>query len=169
MISRKDGILFIEGVSSLQLAEKFGTPLYVTSKEQLERNILAYREAFPDCEILYAVKANNNLAIMKIIAKNGFGADVFSAGELYMALLAGFPKDKILFNGNSKSDDEIEMGVSACVKFSVDSLDELKTLDKIAGKYDRMVEIAFRINPNIDPKTHPKIATGLKESKLGIL
>ncbi|TDA25811.1 MAG: diaminopimelate decarboxylase [Archaeoglobi archaeon] len=168
MLSRKDGILFIEGVSSLQLAEKFGTPLYVTSKEQLERNILAYREAFPDCEILYAVKANNNLAIMKIIAKNGFGADVFSAGELYMALLAGFPKDKILFNGNSKSDDEIEMGVSACVKFSVDSLDELKTLDKIAGKYDRMVEIAFRINPNIDPKTHPKIATGLKESKFGI-
>jgi diaminopimelate decarboxylase len=168
MLSRKDGILFIEGVSSLQLAEKFGTPLYVTSKEQLERNILAYREAFPDCEILYAVKANNNLAIMKIIAKNGFGADVFSAGELYMALLAGFPKDKILFNGNSKSDDEIEMGVSACVKFSVDSLDELKTLDKIARKYDRMVEIAFRINPNIDPKTHPKIATGLKESKFGI-
>lgn len=168
MLSRKNGILFVEGVSTLHLAERFGTPLYVTSKEQLEKNILAYKEAFPNCEILYAVKANNNLAIMSIIAKNGLGADVFSSGELYMALLAGFSRDKILFNGNSKSDDEIEMGISAGVKFSVDSIDELKSIEEIAGRLGKKVEIAFRINPEIDPKTHPKIATGLRESKFGI-
>ncbi|MEM4746902.1 MAG: diaminopimelate decarboxylase [Archaeoglobaceae archaeon] len=168
MLSRRNGILFLEDVSVLHLAERFGTPLYATSKAQLEKNILAYKEAFPDSEILYAVKANNNLAIMKLIANHGFGADVFSAGELYMALLAGFKRDKILFNGNSKSDEEIEMGISAGIKFSVDSIDELKTIDEIAKKMGEEVEIAFRINPDIDPKTHPKIATGLRESKFGI-
>lgn len=168
MLSRRDGILFIENVSSLYLAEKFGTPLYVTSRKKLEENIKAYREAFPNCKLLYAVKANNNLAIMKIIANHGFGADVFSAGELYMALLAGFKAKDILFNGNSKGDDEIEMGIEAGVKFSVDSLDELVTIDRIARERGKRVEIAFRVNPDIDPRTHPKIATGLRESKFGI-
>ncbi|MEM3138807.1 MAG: diaminopimelate decarboxylase [Archaeoglobaceae archaeon] len=168
MLSRNNGVLFIEGVSLVEIAEKYGTPVYITSKTQLEKNIEAYKEAFPDAEKLYAVKANNNLAIMKIIASNGFGADVFSAGELYLAILAGFDRKKILFNGNSKSDAEIEMGVQAGVKFSVDSYDELKTIQKIAEAEGKEVEIAFRINPDIDPKTHPKIATGLKESKFGI-
>ncbi|MEM2726717.1 MAG: diaminopimelate decarboxylase [Archaeoglobaceae archaeon] len=168
MISRKNGVLFIEEVSTVEIAEKYGTPVYITSKKQLEKNIEAYKEAFPDAEKLYAVKANNNLAIMKIIASNGFGADVFSAGELYLAVLSGFDRSKILFNGNSKSDAEIEMGISAGVKFSVDSYDELKTIQKIAETEGKEVEIAFRINPDIDPKTHPKIATGLKESKFGI-
>ncbi|MCX8172305.1 MAG: diaminopimelate decarboxylase [Archaeoglobaceae archaeon] len=168
MLSRRNGVLFIEEVSTMEIAEKYGTPVYITSKAQLEKNLEAYKKAFPDAEKLYAVKANNNLTIMKIIALKEFGADVFSGGELYLALLAGFQKNKILFNGNSKSDDEIEMGVHAGVKFSVDSLDELNTLQNIAKKENKEVEIAFRINPDIDPKTHPKIATGLKESKFGI-
>ncbi len=168
MFSRKNGILFIEDVSTVEIAEKYGTPVYITSKSQLEKNIEAYKTAFPDAEKLYAVKANGNLALMKIIASNGFGADVFSSGELYLALLAGFNKQKILFNGNSKSDSEIEMGIQAGVKFSVDSLDELKTIQNIAERDGKEIEIAFRINPDIDPKTHPKIATGLKESKFGL-
>lgn len=168
MLSRRDGVLFIEDVSAVEIAEQYGTPVYVTSKSQLERNIEAYKRAFPEAEKLYAVKANNNLALMKIIASSGFGADVFSSGELYLALLAGFKRERILFNGNSKSDSEIEMGISAGVKFSVDSLDELNSIENIAEREGREVEIAFRINPDIDPKTHPKIATGLRESKFGI-
>jgi diaminopimelate decarboxylase len=168
MFSRKNGILFIEDVSTVEIAEKYGTPVYVTSKFQLEKNIEAYKKAFPKAEKLYAVKANGNLALMRIIASNGFGADVFSSGELYLSLLAGFSKQKILFNGNSKSDSEIEMGIQAGVKFSVDSLDELETIQSIAEREGKEIEIAFRINPDIDPKTHPKIATGLKESKFGL-
>lgn len=168
MFSRKDGILFIENVSTVEIADRYGTPVYVTSKSQLEKNLDAYKKAFSEAEKLYAVKANNNLAIMKIIASNGFGADVFSAGELYLAILAGFDRERILFNGNSKSDWEIEMGIRAGVKFSVDSYDELRTIQQIAENEGKEVEIAFRINPDIDPKTHPKIATGLKESKFGI-
>jgi diaminopimelate decarboxylase len=168
MLSRRNGVLFIEDVSTVEIAEEYGTPVYVTSKSQLERNIEAYKRAFPKAEKLYAVKANNNLALMKIIALSGFGSDVFSSGELYLALLAGFKRERILFNGNSKSDSEIEMGISANVKFSVDSLDELNTIESIAEREGKKVEIAFRINPDIDPKTHPKIATGLRESKFGI-
>ncbi|WP_457549320.1 diaminopimelate decarboxylase [Archaeoglobus sp.] len=163
-----DGILHVEDVSVVELAKELGTPLYVTSKAKLEENVEAYKNAFPEAEILYAVKANNNLAIMRIIARHGFGADVFSGGELYMAKLAGFPSDKILFNGNSKSYEEIEMGINCGVKFSVDSLDELYTIQNVAEKKGMVVEIAFRVNPDINPKTHPKIATGLKTSKFGI-
>ncbi len=168
MFGVKDGVLYIENVSSMELVERLGTPLYVTSRAKLEENIRAYESAFPNAEILYAVKANNNLAIMRIIANHGFGADVFSGGELYMARIAGFKPEKILFNGNSKSDWEIEMGVECGVKFSVDSIDELYTIQKVAEKRGKVVEIAFRVNPDINPKTHPKIATGLKTSKFGI-
>lgn len=168
MFRSVDGILHVEDVSVLDLVEKLGTPLYVTSKAKLEYNIKAYKEAFPNAKLLYAVKANNNLSIMRIVAKHGFGADVFSAGELYMAMLAGFEREKILFNGNSKSDEEIRMGIRTGVRFSVDSIDELYSISEIAVEEGKDVEIAFRINPAIDPKTHPKIATGLKTSKFGI-
>jgi len=168
MFKSVDDILHVEGVSVKELAEKVGTPLYITSKAQLEQNIKAYREAFPNVKFLYAVKANNNLSIMRIVAKNGFGADVFSDGELYLALLAGFKPEEILFNGNSKSDEEIKMGVRTGVKFSVDSIDELYAISEIAVQENKEVKIAFRINPDISPQTHPKIATGLKTSKFGI-
>lgn len=169
MLSSRDGTLSIEDVPVTEIAERVGTPVYITSKAMLERNLEVYKKAFPNAGLLYAVKANNNLTILKIISKKGFGADVFSDGELYLALLAGFEKSSILFNGNSKSDTEIEMGINAGVKFSVDSLDELYTISEIAMKNNIEVEIAFRVNPEIDPKTHPKIATGLKTSKFGIL
>jgi len=168
MFSVRDGVLSVEDVKVTEIVEEVGTPVYITSKAILESNIRAYREAFRDAEILYAVKANNNLALMKIISSYDFGADVFSDGELYLALLAGFKKKKILFNGNSKSEKEIEVGVESAVKFSVDSLDELKVISDVAKERGEEVKIAFRVNPEIDPKTHPKIATGLKESKFGI-
>ncbi len=161
-----DGTLHVEGVSTVRLAEELGTPLYVTSMAKLIENIRAYKSAFPDAKILYAVKANNNLTIMRIIAKEGLGADVFSGGELYMARIAGF--EDILFNGNSKSDEEIRMGIRADVMFSVDSLDELNTISEIAEEEGKEVEIAFRVNPDISPRTHPKISTGLRTSKFGI-
>ena len=168
MFESRSGVLYVEDLSVIDLVEKFGSPLYVTSYSKLIENVKAYKEAFDWAEILYAVKANNNLAIMKIIAREGFGADVFSQGELYLSLLAGFRKDRILFNGNSKSDEEIKAGIEAGVKFSVDSFDELYSISEIASKLGEEVEVAFRVNPDIDPKTHPKIATGLRKSKFGI-
>jgi diaminopimelate decarboxylase len=168
MFSSVDGVLTIEGVKVTDVVEDTGTPVYITSKSLLESNLTAYREAFPDAGLLYAVKANNNLALMKIISSHGFGADVFSEGELYLSLLAGFDRAKILFNGNSKSREEIEKGVEAGVRFSVDSIDELRFISETAREKGGEVEIAFRVNPDVDPKTHPKIATGLRESKFGI-
>ncbi len=168
----KNGVLYIEDVSSLELIKEFGSPLYVTSKKTLELNVDSYVNAFSNAnfkvKFLYAVKANNNLTIMKLLKNRGFGADVFSDGELYLALIAGFERKYILFNGNSKSEEEIRMGIEAKVPFSVDSLDELKTISSIASEIGEEVKIAFRINPDIKPETHPKIATGLKTSKFGI-
>lgn len=166
MFTQIDGKLHVEGVSVEEIAN-MGTPVYITSKGKLEKNIHSYREAFPQAKLLYAVKANNNISIMKVISRS-CGADVFSDGELYVALLAGFKPENILFNGNSKTDQDIQYGVRTGVKFSVDSLDELHTISQIAQQQNREVKIAFRINPDISPDTHPKIATGLKKSKFGI-
>ncbi len=170
--SERNGELYVEEISCVDLVEQFGSPLYVTSKGALEKNAEAYINAFSkasfEVRFLYAVKANNNLTLMKILNRKGYGADVFSDGELYLALLAGFNRKYVLFNGNSKSEEEIRMGIEAGVPFSIDSLDELETVSKIAEELSKEVRIAFRINPDISPNTHPKIATGLKTSKFGI-
>jgi diaminopimelate decarboxylase len=133
-------------------------------EEIIRKNFRAYRNAFPDADIYYAVKANGSLAVLRILAQEGAGADVFSSGELHLALKAGIPKRKILFNGVSKSDSELEEAAEKRIKVSVDSLDELTTL---AGM-TKDIEIAFRVNPNISVRTNPKIATGLRTSKFGI-
>jgi len=164
----ENGHLTIGGVDVVALAEKFGTPLYVTDESRIRANYQRFQSAFPDADIYYAAKANYNLSILRILAQEGAGADVFSDGELFCALKAGISPDKILFNGNSKTDAELEMAVREGVRVSVDSLDELRMLSKIAGAQGAEVEIAFRVNPDISPKTHPKIATGLKTSKFGI-
>ncbi|WP_456478510.1 diaminopimelate decarboxylase [Geoglobus ahangari] len=168
MFEARNGVLHIEDVDFREIVRATGTPVYVTSKRLLEENIQAYRTHFGWARLLYAVKANNNLALMRIFARAGFGADVFSAGELYLALLAGFDRNYVLFNGNSKSDEEIEFGVRTGVRFSVDSIDELYTISEIASSLGRTVRMAFRVNPDISPETHPKIATGLRTSKFGI-
>jgi len=164
----ENGILHIEDVDFREIVKETGTPVYVTSKRLVEENINDLKRNFDFAFPLYAVKANNNLTLMRIFAKEEFGADVFSIGELYLALLSGFDSEKILFNGNSKSDDEIRAGIRAGVKFSVDSMDELYAISKIAAQEGEEVKIAFRVNPDISPETHPKIATGLRTSKFGI-
>lgn len=163
-----DNHLFIEGVDCVSLAERFGTPQYITSEARLRENINAYHKAFPKADKYFAVKANGNLAILRILSKEGMGADIFSAGELYMATLAGIPKEKMLFNGNSKSEQDHRSALESGVRVSVDSREELVYLSETARKMDRQAEVLFRINPDISPKTHPKIATGLKTSKFGI-
>jgi len=167
-LEKRNGHLIIGGVDTTNLIQEFGTPLYVTNEQRIRDNFNTYRKAFPHADLYYAAKANYNLTIMRILAQEGAGADVFSDGELYLALLAGIPKDKILFNGNSKTDRELAMVVETGVKISVDSLDELYALSRIASSGQKTVDIAFRVNPDVSPKTHPKISTGLKTSKFGI-
>ncbi len=160
--------LVIGGTDTIELAEKYGTPLYVTNESRIIDNFSAYRKAFPDADIYYAAKANGSLAILRMLSRQGGGADVFSYGELYMALLAGIPREKILFNGNSKTDFELQKAVEIGIRVSVDSRDEMHTLSEIAQSSGKNIEIAFRVNPDVSPKTHPKISTGLKTSKFGI-
>jgi diaminopimelate decarboxylase len=167
-LSSRNNHLFIDDVDCMDLTNKFGTPLYVTSEIRLRENFRSYHEAFPDAEKYFAVKANGNLAILRILAQEGAGADVFSGGELTLAILAGIPKDKILFNGNSKRSLEHKMALEAGVRISVDSSEELDQLSEIAKQIGRKAEVLLRINPDISPKTHPKIATGLRTSKFGI-
>lgn len=154
------------------LAENYGTPLYVTDGDRIRENYRTYREAladyYPDVRVLFAAKANGNIAILSLLAREGAGADVFSSGELALALKAGIDPGVILFNGSSKSPADLANAVESGVRVSVDSLDELRQLDAAAGSAGTEVEIAFRVNPAIDVPTHPKIATGLATSKFGI-
>lgn len=167
-IGIKDHHLTIGGVDTVSLAREYGTPLYVTDELRVRENFRTFRSAFPDADIYYAAKANWNLAILRILASEGSGADVFSDGELYAALLAGIPPARILFNGNSKTLHELQMAIDAGVRVSVDSPHELHALSDLSVKSDKTVDIAFRVNPDVSPDTHPKIATGLATSKFGI-
>lgn len=160
--------LFIEDVDSVGLAREYGTPLYVTSEIRLRENIRAYHRAFPDADKYFAVKANGNLTILRILFQEGMGADIFSGGELHVARAAGVPKEKVLYNGNSKSEADHRMALEAGIRMSVDSREELDLLSKTAEAAGREAEILFRVNPDVSPKTHPKISTGLKTSKFGI-
>ncbi len=160
--------LIIGGADTTELAQRYGTPLYVTNESRVIENFRSYREAFPEADIYYAAKANGSFAILRMLARQGAGADVFSYGELYMALLAGIPREKILFNGNSKTDFELAKAVEMGIKISVDSQDELHVLSEMADRAGKTVQIAFRVNPDVSPQTHPKISTGLRTSKFGI-
>jgi len=170
----KEEHLFFGGVDVVELAERYGTPLYVTDENKLRANIRNYKRTFGksntgiDTNIYFAVKANGNLAILRILASEGVGADVFSAGELQLTKLAGIPTEKILFNGNSKSKDDLREAVESGVKISVDSLGELRVLAAVTDELGKEAEIAIRVNPDVSPAVNPKIATGLKESKFGV-
>jgi diaminopimelate decarboxylase len=146
--------------------------LYVTDGDRIVANYHAYHDAlhsrYPHVQILYAAKANGNLAILRLLQEAGAGADVFSPGELELALRAGMAPEYLLFNGNSKSAGELTLAVRKGVKVSVDSLDELNALESVAAAEGKKVQIAFRVNPSIEVPTHPKISTGLRTSKFGI-
>ncbi len=171
-LSIKDRHLWINGCDAVELAFKYGTPLYVTDEDRIRANFHGYKKAltarYPSIRILYAAKANGNPAILKILAQEGAGADVFSSGELTIALQAGMKPEHLLFNGSSKTEADHRLAVEKGVRVSLDSIDELLQLDRIAGEAGKVVEISFRVNPAIDVPTHPKIATGLATSKFGI-
>lgn len=162
--------LIFGGADVVELAERYGTPLYITDETKIRANFRNYKTAFQsvDNNIYFAVKANGNLAILRILAAEGAGADVFSGGELHLVKSAGIPLHKVLFNGNSKSEEELREAVELQVQVSVDSLDELRTLSAVAGEVGKEAEIAIRVNPDVSPNVNPKIATGLRESKFGI-
>jgi len=171
-LSVRDNHLHISGCDAVQLAFTYGSPLYVTDEDRIRQNYQGYYQAltarYPHIRILYAAKANGNPAILKILAEEGAGADVFSSGELMIALRAGMKPEHLLFNGSSKTEGDHRIAVREGVRVSLDSIDELVQLDRIAGEEGRRVEVSFRVNPAIDVPTHPKIATGLATSKFGI-
>jgi diaminopimelate decarboxylase len=167
----RSGELYAEDVPVKKLAEKYGTPLYVYSCNTLLRHFRAYDEAFDGYPhlICFAVKSNPNIAFLKLFAKNGGGADIVSGGELYTALKAGVAANKIVYAGVGKTEEEIRFALrSKILMFNVESEDELREIDKVAGTMKKKAAIALRINPDIDPGTHPYITTGLKKYKFGI-
>jgi diaminopimelate decarboxylase len=171
LFNYKNGVLYCEDLAIQQIAEKVGTPFYLYSQNTLLRHYRRLEEALSEIEhiICYALKANPTLAILKLLADEGAGADVVSGGELFRALKAGIPPGKIVFNGNGKTREELRSALDADVlMFNVDSENELRLLDRLAGEMGRKARVALRINPDIDPRTHPYISTGLKENKFGI-
>lgn len=166
----KDNTLYCEDVPARELAEEFGTPLYVYSKNQIVENFRAVAGAAGTrCTICYALKANANPAILKLLVEEGAGADVVSAGEIHLALKAGFPPEKIVFAGVGKREDEIEYALNQNVfSFNVESVQELQLISLVAVRLDKRARVSLRINPNIDAESHPYISTGLKHNKFGI-
>jgi diaminopimelate decarboxylase len=163
--------LFAEDLAVTTLAETYGTPLYIYSYNTLLRHFRAYTSAFQDYPhiICFALKANSNIAILRLFAKNRGGADIVSGGELYRALEAGISPKKIVYAGVGKTEEEIRFALkSKILMFNVESADELREINRIAGTMRLKAPIALRINPDIDPETHPYIATGLKRHKFGI-
>ncbi len=167
----KNSELYAENVPIKKIVDKVGTPLFIYSHKTLLRHVNAYKNAFggyPNI-ICFALKANSNSAILRLLAKNGCGADVVSGGELYLARKAGIPAKKIVYAGVGKTEEEITHALKARIlMFNVESSDELKAINRIAGRLTLKAPIALRVNPDINPKTHPYISTGLKESKFGI-
>ncbi len=163
--------LYAEDVPVKKLAEKYGTPLYVYSYNTLLRHFKAYDDAFNGYPhiICFAVKANPNTSVISLFAKQGGGADIVSGGELYVALKAGISPKKIVYAGVGKTADEIRFALkSKILMFNVESENELKEIDRVAGMMKTKATIALRINPDIDPGTHPYITTGMKKHKFGI-
>jgi len=167
----RNGVLHAEGVNLIALAEAVGTPFYCYASATLERHYTVFAAAFADVDALvcYAMKANSNQAVIATLAKLGAGADVVSGGELLRARAAGIPPHKIMFSGVGKTARELAQAVDEgilCV--NVESKAELELLSAIAAAKGRSIDISIRVNPDIDPKTHAKIATGKAENKFGI-
>ncbi len=161
--------LFCESVPLSAIAREVGTPFYVYSLDEIERRARAYRDAFPNALIAYAYKANANLTILRHLVSLGIGADVVSGGELWRALKVGTPPSQIVFNGNGKSAAEIAYAIESDVLcINVDSAEELELVAEVARAQNKTARISFRVNPDIDPQTHPYISTGLKKSKFGV-
>lgn len=173
--ARKNGVLHAEDIALTDIAAQFGSPTYVYSRAALSESFAEFRQTLDKhpagngALVCYAVKANPNLAILSLFAKLGAGFDIVSGGELQRALAAGADPRKIVFSGVGKTAAEMEQALHAGIFcFNVESAPEVDRLNEVAGKLGKKAPISFRVNPNVDPKTHPYISTGLKANKFGI-
>lgn len=167
----KNNQLMAENLPVKQLAEQFGTPLYVYSKATLERHWHAFNNAFGEHPhlVCFAVKSNPNIAILNVMAKLGSGFDIVSQGELERVLAAGGDAAKVVFSGVAKSHQEIARALEVNIRcFNVESEAELLRINQIAGEMSKIAPISLRVNPDVDAHTHPYISTGLKENKFGV-
>ncbi|NOH96473.1 diaminopimelate decarboxylase [Vibrio sp. 99-70-13A1] len=166
-----DGQLWAENVALSQLAEQYGTPLYVYSRATLERHWNAFDSSVGEHPhlVCYAVKANSNLGVLNTLARLGSGFDIVSGGELERVIAAGGEASKIVFSGVGKTESEMKRALELNIKcFNVESEPELERLNKVAGELGVKAPISLRINPDVDAKTHPYISTGLRDNKFGI-
>ncbi len=171
----KNGVLHAEAAALPALAEKFGTPAYIYSRAALEaslhefHDVLGGHPAGAGALVCYAVKANSNLAILNVFARMGAGFDIVSGGELQRVLAAGADPKKVVFSGVGKTAAEMKLALDVGIFcFNVESAAELERLNEVAGQLGKKAPVSLRVNPNVDPKTHPYISTGLKEAKFGV-
>ena len=170
-LNMREGALWLEDSALEDIAERFGTPAYVYSRAALEGAFGAWQQALAGRRALvcYAVKANSNLGILSVFARLGAGFDIVSGGELARVLAAGGTADKVVFSGVGKTRAEMRQALEAGIRcFNVESAAELERLNAVAGELGKRAPIALRVNPDVDPKTHPYISTGLKGNKFGV-
>lgn len=163
--------LFVEEVAVADIAQQFSTPCYIYSRAALSDAYQQFSQAFQahSTLICFAVKSNSNLAILNLFAKMGAGFDIVSGGELQRVLAAGGAASKVVFSGVGKTEAEMQLALQAGILcFNVESAAELTRLNRVAGRLGKIAPISFRVNPNVDAKTHPYISTGLKSSKFGV-
>lgn len=171
----KNGVLHAEDIALPALAEQFGTPAYVYSRAALTESLREFHDvlgahpAGANALVCYAVKANSNLAILNLFARLGAGFDIVSGGELQRVLAAGADPQKVVFSGVGKTAAEMKLALEAGIFcFNIESIPELERLNEVAGRQGKTAPISLRVNPNVDPKTHPYISTGLKAAKFGV-
>ncbi|WP_435548087.1 diaminopimelate decarboxylase [Desulfobacterium sp. N47] len=167
----RDKELYCENVPVRNIVQKIGTPLYIYSHATLKRHFKAFNDAFKGVNklVCFSAKANTNLAILSLFSKLGGGLDIVSGGELYRGLKAGYASNKIVYSGVGKRIDEIDYALKmGILMFNVESMEELEIVDQRAGLLKKKAPVAIRVNPDVDPKTHPYISTGMKKNKFGI-
>jgi len=168
----RDNELYCEDVPVAEIAKGVGTPFYLYSHATIKQHFKAFRDSFEDMKhlICFSMKSNSNLAILRLIALEGGGVDIVSGGELYRALKAGIDPGKIVYSGVGKRAEDLEFALrSNILMFNIESSQEIAQLDKVAKKLNKKAPVSIRVNPDVDPQTHPYISTGLKENKFGIL
>lgn len=169
---QQDGQLWAEDIALTDLAERYGTPLYVYSRATLERHWNAFDQAVANHPhlICYAVKANSNIGVLNVLARLGSGFDIVSQGELERVIAAGGDPAKVVFSGVGKTAAEMKRALELGIKcFNVESEPELERLNEVAGELGKVAPVSLRINPDVDAKTHPYISTGLRDNKFGIV
>jgi len=167
----RDNHMFCEDVPVSEIAEDVGTPLYLYSHATLRHHFLTFQKAFDSVPhlICFSAKSNSNLAVLRLFGSLGGGLDIVSGGELFRGLQAGIPPDRIVYSGVGKREDEIEYALkSGIMMFNIESLQELELINQCGARLKKEAPIALRVNPDVDPNTHPYISTGLKEAKFGL-